>query len=1128
LLPHCGGCRVARLLRRLTVAIAVAAFLPLGGAAQTAASPTKPPVPATPSFAADYGKLPLSFEANKGQSDPRVKFLSRGSGYSLFLTDRAAVLSLTKGNAATQGKPTPGMRGSPAKPPKTDLVRMELVGASHLASVKGVDPLPGRANYFIGNDPAKWHANVPTYAKVKYQGVYPGIDLVYYGNQRQLEYDFIVAPGADPKSIRLQFSDATRLKLTKDGDLQIAANDGEIAFHNPVVYQIKDGQKEPLQANFQLLARNEVTFKVGNYDKMRELIIDPILAYSTYLGGTGNDAATAIAVDTTGSAYVTGYTLSPNFPTSASAYQTTNNNTTYGVAFVTKLNPSGSDIVYSTYLGGNQGDCRSIDPNLYYIGDRGVAIAVDESGEAYVSGTACSTNFPTTAGAFQTTNKGASNHVPNVFVTKLNANGAGLSYSTYFGGSGSSLSGDFAGGIAVDSSGNTYIAGQTYSHDFPVTAGALQQTNYTYQAAFVAKLNAAGSASSYATYLGGTSGNGTAANSIAADTEGNVYVTGATFSTSFPTTPGAFQTTAPMTNNSGNAFVAKLDPSGAALVYSTYLGGAGNGVSFGCGDYGNRIAVDNANDAYVAGQTCSANFPTTPGAFQKTHSNVNQWTGFVTKFNPTASAPIYSTYLGGTNGDGINDLALSPGGEAFVTGYTYSSDFPTTSGAFQTNNNGTINRASNAFMTEMNTTGSAPLYSTYLGGSGNSSGNGDVARGIALDSHGDPFLAGGSYSTNFPTTTDSFQPKTNATAGNSNAFIASFAFAAATTTALVTNGTPAAAGTQVTFTATVTPTSGSDTPSGTVDFSIDGGNSVPETLNSEGQAVYSTLSLAPGVHKIVASYLGDATLLASTSSTLQQTIYGAASSLTAVSGSGQSSTYGTAFKAPLVVVVKDAAGDVVPGVTVTFTGAGLAFSPASAVTGSNGEVSVTATPVAVGSLTASATASGIAKPVTFSLTATKAVLRVTATNISVTYNSAISALTYTVTGFVNGDTSKVVTGTPGETTTATKGSAPGTYPITLTMGTLAATNYSFTLVNGTVTITPLGTAATPGVTQLVTIAEATSGATVYYTTNGTTPTTSSTKYTGPITLTSGATLKFIAVAPGYTNSPVRTVTDTVQ
>jgi len=433
-----------------------------------------------------------------------------------------------------------------------------------------------------------------------------------------------------------------------------------------------------------------------------------------------------------------------------------------------------------------------------------------------------------------------------------------------------------------------------------------------------------------------------------------------------------------------------------------------------------------------------------------------------------------------------------------------------------------------AFLTELNSTGTALLYSTYFGGSGAGAlVNGDIGNAIAY-SNGNVYFAGATVTNDFPTTADAFQTKNEAASGNPNGFIARFAFPTASTTGLVSDGNPQKVGVKVTFTADVTGTPDSGTPTGTVGFSFDGGTAVKVTLDDTGHASYARTTLAVGVHTVTASYSGDATHLASTSATLSETIYGPAASLAIVSGSPQTGVYGSAFAKPLVVVVKDSAGDAVPGVTVTFSGTGLKFSAATTTTGANGEAEVTATATANSSLTATATATGVATPAKFTLTAGKAVLTVTATSVSVAYDTAIPKLTYTITGFVNGDTSTVVTGAPTETTTATDGSAPGRYPITLGAGTLAATNYSFTLVNGTLTVKPLGTVAEPGASQTVTISEATTGATVYYTTNGTTPTTSSTKYTGPVTVTATTTLKFIAVKADYTTSPVRTVVITVE
>lgn len=279
------------------------------------------------SLAGNYGKLPLSFEENRGQSDPQVKFVSRGNGYSLFLTDSAAVLALTKGSPA-KSMPGPlattGMRtAAAAKLAKTDLVRMELVGASKSIKVSGAERLPGTANYFIGNDPAKWHSSVPTYAKVRYDGVYPGVDLVYYGNQSQLEYDFVVAPEADTRGIRLHFAGAKKLKLDSNGDLEVIARNGQVAFHKPVVYQEIEGKRRSVEGSFELQAKSSINFKLGTYDHSRAIVIDPTLAYSTYLSGDGTDIPFGVAVDAEGSAYVAGSTTSSDFPVKG-ALQSTN------------------------------------------------------------------------------------------------------------------------------------------------------------------------------------------------------------------------------------------------------------------------------------------------------------------------------------------------------------------------------------------------------------------------------------------------------------------------------------------------------------------------------------------------------------------------------------------------------------------------------------------------------------------------------------------------------------------------------------------------------------------------------------------------------------------------------------
>ena len=646
-----------------------------------------------------YGKLPLQFEANRGQTDKDVHFLSRGPGYSLYLTAGEAVLVLSK----------------PAVDAKRVALRMSLVGAARAYAVSGIDELPGKANYFIGKDPAKWRRNVPTYARVRYREVYPGIDLIYYGNQRQLEYDFVLAPGADPKKIVLGFKGADKLEIDAQGELVLHAPGEDIRQHKPVIYQEIDGVRRDIAGGYVRKGANRVGFKVAAYDTTRPLVIDPVvLSYSTYLGGINGDSGSGIAVDANGNAYITGGTASSDFPTTAGAFQPT---ATGSHAFVTKLNSIGA-AVYSTYLGGSGSE-------------GGSAIAVDAGGNAYVTGATQSTDFPTTAGAFQATIGGSG----NAFVTKLDPAGSALVYSTYLGGSGDINPGS---GIAVDADGNAYLTGWTNSINFPTTQQAFQPAFSGGYDVFVTKLDPAGSALVYSTYVGGTRFD--EANGIAVDAGGNAYVTGLTDSTDLPTTPGVFQPT--LSGSSEDAFVTKLDPTGSALVYSTYLGGAFI-------DSGSGIAVDANGNAYVAGWTDSHNFPTTPGAFQPIKLSVGA-DAFVTKLNPAGTGLVYSTYLGGDGTDTGEGIAVDADGNAYVTGTTGSTNFPTTLGAVQPAFRGGFG---DAFVTKLDPGGSTVVYSTYLGGSGREEGS-----GIALDVHRNAYVTGATRSADFPTTPGSVQP----------------------------------------------------------------------------------------------------------------------------------------------------------------------------------------------------------------------------------------------------------------------------------------------------------------------------------------------------------------------------------
>jgi hypothetical protein len=640
---------------------------------------------------AAFAKLPLSFEVNQGQTDRRVQFLSRGPGYTFFLSQTGAAMKLGD----------------------KSMLRMKLAGANSKAPVEGMDRLPGNSNYFIGSDPSQWHTEVPNYAKVRVREVYAGIDLIYYGNQRELEYDWVVKPGADPAQIRFEVQGA-EVRLDSTGDLLLKTAAGEVRQRKPVVYQ---GDRK-IDGGF-VLHGHRVSFEVARYDRSRMLVIDPVLVYSTYLGGTGQDQGTGIAVDASGNAYVSGWTSSTNFPT-ANALQAANGGGMFD-AFVTKISADGSTKLYSTYLGGS---------GL----DQALGIAVDASGNAYVTGVTGSTNFPTTAPLQAAYGGGAS----DAFVTKLNSTGSAKVYSTYLGGSGD----DTGRQIAVDASGNAYVVGYTTSTNFP-TANPLQATyGGGLTDVFVAKISADGSTKLYSTYLGGSGEDG--GYGIAVDASGNAYVTGLTASTNFPTT-NPLQAT--YGGGTYDAFVTKISANGSAKLYSTYLGGAD-------WDQGEGIAVDSSGNAYVIGLTHSTNFPTA-NAMQT--AKAGGYDAFVAKISADGSTKLYSTYLGGTGDDYGYGIAVDGSGNAYVTGYAGSSNFPTAN-PLQAAQGGFYD----AFVAKFSADGSTKLYSTYLGGSG-----AEYGISIAVSGNGSAYVTGATNSTNFPTA-NAMQPTET---GVQNAFV---------------------------------------------------------------------------------------------------------------------------------------------------------------------------------------------------------------------------------------------------------------------------------------------------------------------------------------------------------------------
>jgi hypothetical protein len=687
------------------LASALALFGPvLSGYAAVPPTSPAPAVVSQPRIAATMMGMPLQFEANHGQVDAHVKFLSRGSGYTLFLTPTESVMVLQQREATSQprGGHDPLVTTEPA-PIKQSVVRMKLEGANPTPAIDGMEQLPGIVNYFIGNDPAKWRTKIPTYAKVQYKEAYPGIDLAYYGNQGKLEYDFIVAPGADPSQIKLAFEGTSDIRVAASGDLVLTTAVGDVRVQKPVVYQLeKDGHKTLVAGNYIASPKvpNAVGIQLAAYDHTKPVVIDPVLSFSTYLGGTGNDQGSSIAVDAAGQAYVTGSTSSTNFPTVTPAQAT------YGGGddtFVTKLNAAGTSLLYSTYLGGSGSD-------------NGAGIAVDVAGQAYVTGRTLSANFPM-ANPVQATRNGPQ----DAFVTKLNAAGTSLLYSTYLGGN----SGDTGAGIAVDSVGQAYVTGGTQSVTFPTVSPVQATLGVDGRDAFVTKLSAAGTSLLYSTYLGGNSTDmGT---SIAVDAAGQAYVTGLTDSTNFSTVTPAQATYG---GGGNDAFVTKLSAAGTSLLYSTYLGGNN-------ADVGASIAVDAAGQAYVTGQTQSTNFPTVFPVQPTLRGSVD---AFVTKLSAAGSSLLYSTYLGGNSVDAGASIAVDAVGQAYVTGLTDSTNFPTATPV-----QATLGGGSDAFVTKLNAAGSSLLYSTYLGGN-----SFDASADIAVDAVGQAYVTGLTQSTNFP------------------------------------------------------------------------------------------------------------------------------------------------------------------------------------------------------------------------------------------------------------------------------------------------------------------------------------------------------------------------------------------
>jgi len=648
---------------------------------------------------------PLYFIENRGQVDPQVRYYARGNGWALFFTPQGVTLALA---------PSPGRAGA--------AVGLTPMGMQPGMNLTAAVPQKGRVHYFHGNDPGQWRTNLPTYGAVLYRHAYPGVDLKFYGSGRELEYDLIVHPGADATRLTFQHTGISGLKVTPEGDLHIYLPDGGLLVQKkPLVYQETAAGRVLREAKFRV-GQDSYAFELAAYDPNSPLVIDPVLVYSTFLGGSGDDQASAITVDADGHAYITGRTDSLDFPLE-NAFQKNNHGGTD--AFVTKLAPDGRSLDFSTYFGGSGADA-------------GTGIGVDATGHAFVAGFTDSLDFPT-KNAFQINKKGGI----TAFVARLAADGGSLIFSTYLGGSNE----DQANALAVDSGGNALVAGTTNSLDFPVK-NAFQNLSQGGADAFVTKFKPGGSVA-YSTFLGGIGDD--AATGIVVDAVGSAYLTGFTGSVNFPT-KNAFQT-----HNLGttNAFVTKLK-AGGGLAYSTYLGGSG-------ADFARAIAINAAGQAFITGEATSFNFPLKNPIMSVRRGNPNV---FVSKLTKGGSGLVFSTYLGGTGSDQSLGLAVdrsvSTKGQAVVTGVTTSFDFPTKN-ALQANLWG----PSDTFVSKLTLGGGGLVFSTFLGGSSS-----DSASAIAMEpqppsTSGNLYLTGTTFSINFPTK-NAFQKSNH---GGADAFV---------------------------------------------------------------------------------------------------------------------------------------------------------------------------------------------------------------------------------------------------------------------------------------------------------------------------------------------------------------------
>ena len=759
---------------------------------------------------------PIAFEGNAGQTRPEVKFISQRLNYRVFLTPNEAVFAFRGISEAPQNK----QRASHSVP---DSLRLHLIGTNPQAGSEGRKTLPSYSNYLIGNDPRKWRTHVPQFAEVWCPAIYPGIGLVYYGNEGQLEYDFIVAPGANPDRIKFSVGGSesgSSIRVNEHGDLVIPGRDGEVLFHKPLLYQGKSCNREkPNHAadepGCKALGGGEfrlqhtahsgvlVSFGLPAYDHTQPLVIDPAVSFSTFLGGSMGDGVNAMTLDSAGNIYLFGITNSPDFPITSGTYQTKLPGDIN--CFVTKLSSDGSQIIYSTYLGGNDDDTPK-------------GMAIDSANNVYLTGQTTSKDFPM-VNAFQP----QSHTFATGFVSKLSADGTKMIYSTFLGGSSS----DYIEAVAVDQNNEAIVVGTTTSLDYPLV-NALQPACPGCPnggSAVITKFSADGSALLFSTYFGGAGDD--FAVGVALDPSDNIYFTGYT-QPPFPTTPNAFQTTC--NSNIECVFVSKIDASGQNLVYSGVLD---DGL-------GTAIAVNSAGNAFVTGYAGNA-FPVTPGAFQTTPGLPSgDWDAFVTEVDSTGSSLVYSTYLGGNGLDYGWAIALDSSNNVYVTGQTDSTNFPLQDPLQSLFYQG----VPSVFVSELNSTGSALLFSTYWGGGAGGYGS-QQGNAIALDSAGNIYFAGSTQVPDFPVV----NPIQSQLLGPGDAVIAKFevvpdfAFSGTPSSVTVNAGEPA------NYSLTLTPLNGFNQEI---------------SLACSGAPLNSNCSVSPPTLTLDGSHAGDATLSVAT------------------------------------------------------------------------------------------------------------------------------------------------------------------------------------------------------------------------------------------------------------------------